>query len=69
MQRRGSLESSIVGVGVVGESIAVLFLLGSEFSMGWGKIRVLCRKGVSLEVYVHGVDIMEATFVQRGQSP
>lgn len=55
-----------MGVGVVGESVVVLFLLGSEFSMGWGKIRLLCRKGVSLEVYVHGVEIMEETFVQRG---
>lgn len=66
MERRVSLESSIMGVRVVGESAVVLFLLGSEFSMRWGKIRVRCREEGSLEVYTHGVEIMEETFVQRG---
>lgn len=60
-----SLESSILGVGGIGESIVELRLLGSKF-MGWEKMRVHYRKWVSLEVYIHGVEIMEETFVQRG---
>lgn len=62
MERRVSLESSIMGMEVVDESIVVLCLLGSEFSIEWEKIRVHCRKGVSPDVYTHGV---EETFVYR----
>lgn len=57
MEGRVSLEFSIMGVRGVDESIAGGHL-GSEFIMK-GKMRVRCRKWVSLEACIHGVEIME----------
>lgn len=55
-----------MGMRVVDEPIVVLCLFGSESSMGWGKMRVHCRKGSLPRVHTHGVEKMEETFVRRG---
>lgn len=55
-----------MGMRVVDKSIVVLCLFGSESSMGWGKMRVHCRKGYLPRVHTCGVEKMEETFVRRG---
>lgn len=65
MKGRVSLDSSIMEEGVIGESIVGLCHLGGETIMEWGKMRVHYRKGVSLKVYIHEMEKIKETFVQR----
>lgn len=68
MKGQVSMDSSIMGEGVIGESIVGLCLLGCESIMEWGKMKVHFRKGVSFKVYIHEVEKTKEIFVQRGVS-
>lgn len=65
MKGQVSMDSSIMGEGVIGESIVGLCLLGCESITEWGKMKVHFRKGVSFKVYIHEVEKMKEIFVQR----
>lgn len=57
-----------MGMRVVDKSIVVLCLFGSESSMGWGKMRVHCRKGSLPRVHTRGVEKMEQNLCSKGES-